>query len=57
MSISAIKSQCAGSNGKASYKRPVSYLDSSVGENDTDGLYDISDMMGRDDKRAKFDSR
>lgn len=44
----------SGSNGTASYKRPVSYLDSSLGENDTDGLYDISDMMGRDDKRAKF---
>lgn len=47
----------SGANGTASYKRPVSYLDSGLGENDTDGLYDISDMIGRDDKRAKFDSR
>jgi len=48
----------SGGNGASSYKRPSSYLDSNLGDNDADGLYDISDLVDngkKDDKRAKYD--
>jgi hypothetical protein len=48
----------SGGNGTTSYKRPSSYLDSNLGDNDADGLYDISDLIGngnKDEKRAKYD--
>jgi serine/threonine protein kinase len=40
-----------------SYKRPASYLDSKLGQDDDDGLYDLGDVFGsgrKDDKRARY---